>query len=175
MKKDITNIPDEVAKFGNVKEVMSYFTVDELQYQQQQQQHKELIKIRKHLREDGIDTNILKDYDLKTISEVELEVLNKRIPRIKEKLNKIKLTEEDISEIIDRLKKHTYFPPAVKPHTIDKEDGKTRTLGIPVHSDKVVQRTATGILNLIYEPLFSNSSHRISTRQRMSYSNKAYK
>lgn len=32
MKKDITNIPYEVEKFGNVKEVMTYFTVDELLY-----------------------------------------------------------------------------------------------------------------------------------------------
>lgn len=79
--KDITNIPYEVAKFGNVKEVMSYFTFDELLYQHQQQQHKELIKIRKHLRVNGIDTNILNGYDLKTISEEELEELNTKIPR----------------------------------------------------------------------------------------------
>ena len=82
---DIVNIIEEVKKFGNVKEVMSYFTVDELKYQQQQQQHKELIKIRKHLREDGVDTNILNSYDLKTISDAELEDLNSKIPRHKEK------------------------------------------------------------------------------------------
>ena len=159
--KDITNIPDEVAKFGNVKEVMSYFTVDELKYQQQQQQHKELIKIRKHLREDGVDTNILNSYDLKTISDAELEDLNSKIHSIKKKLNKIKLTEEDISELVAKLRKHTYFPPVVKPYLLEQENGKTRTLGIPKYPDKVVQRTATDILNLIYEPLFSNSSHRI--------------
>ena len=85
MKKDITNIPYEVEKFGNVKEVMTYFTVDELLYQHQQQQPKELSKIRKHLREDGVDTNILNGYDLKTISDVELEALNSKIPRHKEK------------------------------------------------------------------------------------------
>ena len=81
MKKDITNIPYELAKFGNVKEVMTYFTVDELLYHHQQQQPKELSKIRKHLRDDGIDTNILNGYDLKTISEEELEKLNTKIPR----------------------------------------------------------------------------------------------
>ena len=78
---DIVNIIEEVKKFGNVKEVMSYFTFDELQYQHQYQQKKELSKIRKHLRDDGIDTNILNGYDLKTISEEELEKLNTKIPR----------------------------------------------------------------------------------------------
>lgn len=82
---DIVNIIEEVKKFGNVKEVMSYFTFDELQYQHQYQQKKELSKIRKHLREDGVDTNILNNYDLKTISDAELEDLNNKIPRHKEK------------------------------------------------------------------------------------------
>ena len=81
MKKDITNIPYELAKFGNVKEVMTYFTVDELLYHHQQQQPKELSKIRKHLRDDGVDTNILNNYDLKTISDTELDDLNNKIPR----------------------------------------------------------------------------------------------
>lgn len=80
---------------------------------------------------------------------------------MREKLNKINLTEEDISELVDNLKKHTYFPSAVISHSIKKENGKERILGIPKYGDKIVQSTATQILNQIYEPLYCNSSHRI--------------
>ena len=42
---------------------------------------------------------------------------------------------------------------------IDKEGGKRRPIGIPALEDKVVQRAASTILAVVYDPIFHDFSH----------------
>ncbi len=68
---------------------------------------------------------------------------------------------ENINNLVNKLKTMSYRPLAVKQVHIPKEGkpGQTRPLGISAFEDKIVQLRMAQILNAIYEPLFSDSSH----------------
>ena len=66
---------------------------------------------------------------------------------------------KDIRSIIDDLKNERFYPKPARREYIPKANGKLRPLGIPTFRDKVVQEALKELLEAIYEPLFSDSSH----------------
>ncbi|MFC7063049.1 group II intron reverse transcriptase/maturase [Halobacillus seohaensis] len=67
--------------------------------------------------------------------------------------------DENIQQLVTRLKKKAYRPVPVKRSYIEKPGSKKkRPLGIPDHEDKIIQRAITKILNAIYEQDFLDSS-----------------
>ena len=70
-----------------------------------------------------------------------------------EKLN------ENIDDLLERMKNLTYKPLPVRRTYIPKLNGKMRPLGIPAYEDRLVQGAIACVLNSIYEPIFLNCSY----------------
>ncbi len=67
--------------------------------------------------------------------------------------------EENIEDLVSRLKSKSYRPVPVRRMYIPKlNSNKKRPLGIPEHEDKVVQKGITKILNTLYENDFLDCS-----------------
>ena len=64
-----------------------------------------------------------------------------------------------INAIISKMRTETYRWTPVRRTHIPKGKGGTRTLGIPVWEDKLVQEVIRMLLEAFYEPQFSNNSH----------------
>jgi group II intron reverse transcriptase/maturase len=75
---------------------------------------------------------------------------------IEELLEHLKTHRE---EILASLLKGSYKPQPVKHVEIPKEKGKTRKLGIPTLTDRVIQQATLQVLSPIYEKQFSESSY----------------
>ena len=68
--------------------------------------------------------------------------------------------DENLSNLVQRLKAGQYRAPAVRRMYIEKDDGKQkRPLGIPTVEDKVLQRAVVMILEAVYEQDFYDCSY----------------
>ncbi len=78
-----------------------------------------------------------------------------------------KMTAEEYAENLDanlyallrRLQRGQYVAQPVKRIWIDKEGGKKRPIGISALEDKIVQKAAAKILNVVYDSKFHGFSH----------------
>ncbi len=66
---------------------------------------------------------------------------------------------EKIDTIINALRNERYRWTPVKRVYITKKNGKSRPLGLPTWSDKLLQEVIRLILEAYYDPQFSNHSH----------------
>ena len=66
--------------------------------------------------------------------------------------------EENIFDLVKRMKSFKYRPKATRRVYIPKDNGGKRPLGIPSYEDKIVQGVFADILNEIYEPIFLDCS-----------------
>lgn len=66
--------------------------------------------------------------------------------------------EENLADLVERLKKGSYRAKRVRRKHIPKGNGKTRPLGIPAVEDKLLQLAVKKILEAIYEPVFLHVS-----------------
>ena len=66
---------------------------------------------------------------------------------------------ENIDDLMHRLKSFSYKPQPVRRVEIDKGNGKKRPLGIPVYEDRLVQGAMADILSDVYEPRFLDCSY----------------
>ncbi|MGB8451371.1 MAG: group II intron reverse transcriptase/maturase [Anaerocolumna sp.] len=62
--------------------------------------------------------------------------------------------EENIKNLVSKLKSHAYHPLPSKRVMIPKEDGKMRPLGISSYEDKLVQEALKQVLEAVFEPMF---------------------
>lgn len=79
-----------------------------------------------------------------------------------DKVTKAKYEEDlnnNITELLKRMKQFAYKPKPVRRTYIPKANGKQRPLGIPSYEDKLVQGVMADILNSIYEPIFLDCSY----------------
>lgn len=66
---------------------------------------------------------------------------------------------ENINNLLKRMKSFSYRPQPVRRVEIPKPNGKTRPLGIPAYEDRLVQGVMADILNEVYESRFLDCSY----------------
>jgi len=67
--------------------------------------------------------------------------------------------DQNLYNLYERLRRGQYVASPVKRIWIDKEGGKKRPIGMPVLEDKIVQKAAATILNIIFDSNFYEFSH----------------
>lgn len=67
--------------------------------------------------------------------------------------------EDNLKNLLGRIRRGAYKPKPSKIVEIPKEDGSTRPLAISCFEDKLVQMSVSDILSKVYEPLFLSCSY----------------
>lgn len=62
--------------------------------------------------------------------------------------------EENLVDLVERLKRKSYKPKPARRVEIPKDNGKTRPLSIYCYEDKLVQEALRRVLEAVYEPMF---------------------
>ena len=75
------------------------------------------------------------------------------------------MSEDKIDQIIGLMRQEQYRFSPVRRVYIPKKNGKLRPLGLPSWSDKLVGEVVRLLLEAIYEPCFSSSSHGFRKRR----------
>jgi RNA-directed DNA polymerase len=75
--------------------------------------------------------------------------------------------EANIRQLWERMKGRTYRHQPIRRVLIPKGQGKMRPIGISTVEDKIVQGALTELLEVIYEPVFSDSSYGFRPRRRV--------
>ena len=74
--------------------------------------------------------------------------------------------DENLDDLIQRMKQFSYRPMPVKRVYIDKGNGKKRPLGLPSYEDRLVQGVMKEILEGIYETKFYDFSYGFRPKRR---------
>ena len=67
--------------------------------------------------------------------------------------------EDNLQDLLRRIRRHAYKPQASRIVEIPKEDGSTRPLAISCFEDKIVQLAVSKILTVVFEPQFLPCSY----------------
>ena len=105
--------------------------------------------------------SLMRYIDVETLKEKHLELKGNKATGI-DKVTKREYEEnldENIENLVSKMKTFSYKPKAVRRVYIPKANGKQRPLGIPSYEDKIVQGVMTDILTAIYEPIFLDCSY----------------
>ena len=64
--------------------------------------------------------------------------------------------EENLDDLLSRMKRKAYHPKAARRVEIPKDNGKTRPISIYCYEDKLVQAALKKVLEAVFEPHFYN-------------------
>jgi RNA-directed DNA polymerase len=112
-------------------------------------------------RKDTVFNNIGYVVDLELLHECYQELDGKKsigIDRVTKEAYGRKL-EDNLQDLLARIRRHAYKPQASRVVEIPKEDGSTRPLAISCFEDKIVQLAVSKILTAVFEPQFLPCSY----------------
>ncbi len=76
-----------------------------------------------------------------------------------------KKLEDNLQDLLGRVRRHAYKPQPSRIVEMPKEDGSTRPLAISCFEDKIIQLAVSKILTAIFEPQFLPCSYGYSERK----------
>ena len=77
--------------------------------------------------------------------------------------------EENLTNLVERLKNKSYKPKPARRVDIPKGKGKTRPLSIYCYEDKLIQEALRRVLEAVFEPHFYDEMMGFRPKQRMPY------
>lgn len=116
---------------------------------------------RAKFRKDTVFNNIGYVVDLNLLRESYHQLDGKKAVGI-DKVTKViygRNLEDNLQNLLARIRRNAYKPQASRLVEIPKEDGSTRPLAISCFEDKIVQNAVSKILTAIYEPIFLPCSY----------------
>ena len=124
-------------------------------------ERKEIENIRFHSSNGDKIENIMRFINKETLREQHYGQISKKakgIDNVSKEMYEVNL-DENLENLIRKMKTLSYKPKPVRRIYIPKDNGKTRPLGLPSYEDRLVQSKMTEILNAIYEPKFMECSY----------------